>query len=460
MSPHPIVRWATTSTRLLVGGAVAAATVVAVGVGVAFAWPSATVRPVAVTATPPPADTLLACDGPLLALGRDVEQAGALSVAADQSVVSGPADVGATAGTLAGPTDVAPATFSAAPSGSSPAAFAAAGSSAVESADLRGAAASACRQPLLESWLVGGSTVTGTNDLLVLSNPGTVAATVQLTTYGASGAQVAPGASDRVVPAGRQVIVPLAGLLPTEQSPVVRVTSTGAPVTASLQSSLVRVLTAVGVDRVSPLAAPATRLVIPGVTVASADASQGATTIVRALSADVDTVVRISVRGADGQDVQAPASLPLSAGRPAELELTGLPTGVYTVTVEADAPVVAGAWSTTTGTAGSDFAWYAAAPAIDVPTRVAVAPGAGAQLVVTGFDTDATVSITAPSGVVQELSVPAGGAAAVPVGEPGVYEVAPQGAIAAAVAYAADGALASYPVWGADAAAPPLVVYP
>jgi hypothetical protein len=231
-------------------------------------------------------------------------------------------------------------------------------------------------------------------------------------------------------------------------------------VTASLQSSLVRVLTAVGVDRVSPLAAPATRLVIPGVTVASADASQGATTIVRALSADVDTVVRISVRGADGQDVQAPASLPLSAGRPAELELTGLPTGVYTVTVEADAPVVAGAWSTTTGTAGSDFAWYAAAPAIDVPTRVAVAPGAGAQLVVTGFDTDATVSITAPSGVVQELSVPAGGAAAVPVGEPGVYEVAPQGAIAAAVAYAADGALASYPVWGADAAAPPLVVYP
>src|SRR3546814_6297364 len=73
---------------------------------------------------------------------------------------------------------------------SGPAVFAAAGSSSVEAADLRGFAASACRPPLLESWLVGGATTTGSGDLVVLSNPGTVAATVQITVYGASGPQV------------------------------------------------------------------------------------------------------------------------------------------------------------------------------------------------------------------------------------------------------------------------------
>jgi hypothetical protein len=337
---------------------------------------------------------------------------------------------------------------------------AAAGSGSVAAADLRGFAASACRPPLAESWLVGGATSTGAADLLVLANPGSVPATVDVTVYGASGPQNAPGGSNRIVPAGTQVVVPLAGLLPDEQSPVVRVTTSGAPVGASLQSSLVRVLTPVGADEVSPVAAPETSVQIPGVTAAGLGDAQGAGTIVRMLSPTADTQAQVTVRDAAGQDVGAPAAVPLTAGVPTELELTGLPAGTVTVSVDAASPVVAGVWSTTGFGDGADFAWYAAAPSIDRPTTFAAASGPGARLVVAGRGEGASLTLSAPDGTMQQVAAPAGAAATVALAQPGVYTITPTGTVAASVAYAGTGALAGYPVWGPDAAAPPITVLP
>lgn len=456
-------RWVLTSTRVVVGAAAAVATVIAVVIAIAFPWPAVSADPVRVVATPAPSDTVVVCDGPLLALARVIEQAGQLSVAAGQSVVAGPSAAAATERALTAPAEGAePLVYTVPPAASGPAVFAAAGSSSVEAADLRGFAASACRPPLLESWLVGGATTTGSGDLLILSNPGTVAATVQVTVYGASGPEVAPGGTDRIVPAGTQAVVPLAGLLPGEASPVISVTATGAPVTASLQSSLIRTLLPGGVDHVSPAAAAATRQVIPGVVVtAGGDEGAGARTVARIMSPATDTQALVSIRDSTGRRVGEDATVPLVAGIPSELGLPGLPAGTYTVTVDADEPIVSGVWSTSGFGQGADFAWFAAAPEIDRSTAVAVPAGASPVLTLVNDGAEsAVVGVTAPSGSRNDVDLPAGATVEIALGESGVHTLDPFAPVRAAVSFASAGALAGFPVWGADAAAPPITVFP
>ena len=146
---------------------------------------------------------------------------------------------------------------------------------------------------------MAGAGTTGAADLIVLSNPGEVAATVTLTVYGAGGAEVPPGGGDIVVRPGAQRIIPLAGLALGEEIPVVHVQATGAPVAASLQSRITRVLEPGGVDQAGALGELATRQTVVGVTVTEGALGTGtglAGTIVRVLSPDADTEATISVR--------------------------------------------------------------------------------------------------------------------------------------------------------------------
>src|SRR5699024_6410248 len=73
--------------------------------------------------------------------------------------------------------------------------------------DLTGLAGAACREARTESWLVGGSVETGTNDLIVLSNPGDVTATATMTVFG-----LAQTSTTQLVPAGTQISVPLSSI--------------------------------------------------------------------------------------------------------------------------------------------------------------------------------------------------------------------------------------------------------
>jgi hypothetical protein len=457
-------RWATTSARLVGGAVVAGAAVAAVAIAVTAPWPTLSAEPVRVVATPAPSDAVLACAGPLLAQGRVVEQAADLGVAAAQSVtVADPAGTAARSA-LAAPADSAPLVLTAPPADSARAAVGAAGSATVESSDLRGFAASACHPALSESWLVGGSTLLGSSDLIVLSNPGDVTATVSMTVFGADGAIESPGGSDQIVPARTQVVVPLAGVVPNEESPVVRVSATGAPVAAALQSSLVRTLDPGGVDQMSPLASAARRLTVPGVAVASAPGEAGASnaaTLVRLLSPSADATARVAVHAADGSPVLEVDAVPLTAGIPAEVELATLPVGRYTVVVQADAPVVGGVWSTTGFGQGSDFAWYAAAPEITTPSPFAVPAGPAPVLTVTNPSASA-VELTLAGASGDERRVRVGPAASVdlPVTAGSTGTIDPSSAVTAAISYSAAGALGGFPLWGADAAAGPIVVYP
>jgi len=128
-------------------------------------------------------------------------------------------------------------------------------------------------------------------------------------------------------------------------------------------------------------------------------------------------------------------------------------------------PVVAAVWQTTGTGAGDDFAWIPAAPqlapAVD-GSLFAVPAGPSPALVVTPAGKDAVAVSVAPAdgGTATTVSAAAGRATVVPLAAGRAYRIALDGAAYAAVAFAGDGALASYPVWPQDAASAPVVVYP
>ena len=466
MSDRRFFRIATTSTRLLIGTVVSVGAVVAVATAVTVPWPTLTREPVSVAAIPEPADTTLTCDGGIVATGRDLLSPGSLQLAAPQSITAAtaPESSAPMEFVLAAPDLLAeegPVVVAAPPEDGARTDIGAAGSVSVDADDLAGFAASACRPALMESWLMTGSASTGAADLVLLSNPGTVPATVQLTVYGAAGEERPPGGTDLVVAARTQRIVPLAGLASGEASPVIRVSASGAPVHASMQSSLTRVLDPGGLDQAGavPAAAEVTRIV--GVTVPVA--VEGTGTVVRLLAPSADTEATVTVRRVGGGDVGEPITVPLLAAVPGQAGITDLAPGQYIVEVTAGIPIVAAAWQTTGFGAGSDFAWHLPAASVAIPTLFAVPDGPPATLVVHNPSTDvASVTITDEfGGYVGAVDLATGESASIQVANDAVYLLDSGGvAVEAAVTLAADGAVGAFTVWSADAAAPPIVVYP
>ncbi len=470
MSDRRMFRWATTSARMLAGTMVSIAAAVAVVTAVSVSWPTLQRQPVTVSTVPAPAASVIACDGGLLSIGRDALNAAALGAVASQSVTSGvrdevpaPAEHRLEVPQVTG--GEGPAVFTAPPQDRQRVEVAAAGSATVAAKDFAGFAASACRPPLLESWLVGGSGATGAADLVLLSNPGTVAATVQLTVYGASGAQTPPGGTDVIVPAGSQRVVPLAGVALDEASPVVRVSAVGAPVHASLQASITRTLTPGGADQVGAIGQPETTQTITGVAVTAAPGADGASdaaTVLRMLSPSSDAAARVTVTPVGQSGTGEPREISLVAGQPAELALPGLAVGSYTVEVVADAPIVSAVWQATGFAAGDDFAWYTPSPQVAQPSLFAVPSGPPATLtLVNSGEAEATVALVPTGGGdVIEVSVPPRGTVTTRLPSRAVYSLEPDAPVRAAVSLTGDGALAGIPVWPADAAAPEIVVYP
>lgn len=473
MSDRRVFRWATTSTRLLAGTVVSVAAVVAVVTAVTLPWPVVAEEPASISAQPAPAASVVACDGPLLTVGRDVTQADAVTVLSSQRVTSG-VDQGAepaeeTVLVLEGQEsgDDGPKVFTAEPDGRQRVDVAAAGSAVASDDDLAGFAASACRPPLLESWLVGGSGETGAADLVLLSNPGVVPATVQLTVYGATGEQAPPGGTDIVVAPGTQRVIPLAGLVLGEASPVVRVTAAGAPVHASLQASITRTLTPGGVEQVGAIPEPLDALTITGIAVTRSPGEEGASevaTVLRMLAPSVDTTASITVTPVGREEPALdPEDVPLGAGQPVEVDLRGLPVGSYTVRIEADAPLVAAVWQATGFDEGDDFAWYTPSPVVSVPSLFATPSGPPPALTLVNPDDEPVdVSVASDDGSYRlDVSVPANGSMTARLSPRTVYVLDPgSGEIRAGLSLTGDGALAGMPVWPADAAAPDIVVYP
>ncbi|WP_298944751.1 DUF5719 family protein [uncultured Microbacterium sp.] len=460
----------TPRTRVIVGAVVAAAVAVA-GIGVLVApWPEFSREPLPITAAPPAAASVATCGGPLLAAGRESAAAATVTDAAAQSVVSGASDGVIPASTPLSAVNVSggvgPLSVTAEPVAGVRTDVAAAGSAHVAESDLRGYAASACTRASMESWLVGGSAATGAADLVVLANPGDVAARVTLTVYGAEGAETPTAGEDLRIAPGAQRVIPLAALALGEASPVIQVTAAEAPVRASLQASITRVLLPGGVDQIAPSVAPEPDLVIPGVEIAQAPGAADASevpAVLRLLSPAATATATVTVWGTGGQVGDA-QSVDLTAGVPLELDLTGLAVGTYAVRVASVAPLTGAVWSTTGFGEGSDFAWFTAADALTTPALVAAPAGPSPRVTLTSSsDADQQVQLIADAGegTTQEVTVPAGRTVTVSIEENAVYRIVPGGAgLRAAVSYAGTGQLAGYPVPASDVEAASIEVFP
>lgn len=464
MSSRTSVRLVATGARLVAGVVVSAACVAGAVIAIPAAWPTIAHTPAHSTVKPVAGDTLLSCTGSFLALGRDAAQASQLSVAGSPNLVSG-ASAGETLtpGEL-GMSDVVGATsapaFRASPQNRESALAAAAQSVTVSADDLSGFAASACRPPSLESWIVGGAGTTGSSDILLIANPGAVTATVTFTEYGSAGGT---HSSELVVPAGTQSTVPLVAGSAGESSPVVEVTSSGAPVRAALQSSLIRTLDPVGIDVQDAIAQPQKDFSLLGVrAVVGSDDDDNASTAVRLLAPDADATVTLQPRNAaNGSKIGEPKTVKLTAGQVGSVNFSALKPGLYAIDVTASNPVVAAAWQTTGSAKGSDFAWMTPAPVITGTTAFAVADGPAPQLHLQNASDQATTVELTPidGGATQRVTLEPDGAATVTVSASTTYSLSSPTAVRGAVVYSGIGRLAGYPVWATDAAAAPITVY-
>ncbi|SDD57954.1 hypothetical protein SAMN05216410_3557 [Sanguibacter gelidistatuariae] len=267
--------------------------------------------------------------------------------------------------------------------------------SVTSAGDLRGLAAAACQDPGITQWLVGGGTELGTTTELVLSNPSRTPATVTLDLWGAGGELVLAGPSTYLVPPGGQVTTLLGGLAAEQNRLVARVSSSGALVTAYLQHTVLDGLTPLGVDYVVAGDSPATAQVLTGVTVEASEVTDADVATLRVLAPEANGTATVRVLGADGQQVLRGAStIDLVAGAVSDVSLAGLPAGTYTVVVQADTDVVAGAEMTRTGKADpkqaligtpKDRAWVAARHDTSGAGVAAIPAGTRALVVLTAL---------------------------------------------------------------------------
>lgn len=462
MTQNRAIRVVATSARLLVGAVIAVGCVLGVTAAVALPWPGIVNEPAQVSVTPTAGDTTLVCTGDFRAIGRNTQNVGQMSSARTASLTA-ESDGAADESELTA-SDLFTADFSGPAAGplklvgnadqNSDVPMAAAESVSLGAEDLSGLAASACREPSTQSWLVGGTVETGTSDLIILSNPGDVTATATITVFGAE-----QSSTNTIVPAGTQLAVPLSSVAAGLQDPVVRVTAAGAPLRAVLQSSLIRTLDPSGIDVQDTAGAPRTALAFAGVQVLT-KSPETAVTVLRLMATDQAAQVTITVR-ADGEEAQQ-LSVPLDAAVPAEVNLDGLDPGMYSVEVAADAPVVGAVRQVTGIGAGADFAWMTPAPGVSGEAVFAVPAGPTPRVhLVNTAGTEASVTLApVAGGEGEDITVPAGGSIAIDVSDDTTYSLTTDAPLHAAVTLAGANAMAGWPIWPGAAAQAAITVYP
>ena len=293
-------------------------------------------------------------------------------------------------------------------------------------ATLKGLVASTCVEAVNEQWLVGGSTTLGFSTTLSLGNASAVPATVQISVFDENGPVPAPQTAGVIVAPHSQQTVSLGGYAPNRERLAVRVTSTGAPVSASLGVARVEGLAPIGAATVTRQLRPATSAVIPGVGLsdehnheAPADAAHADRfpVLVRAIAAGgASGTARVYALDASGARAELGA-IELAPETVGSLTVSEWPQQATAVLVESDVPVFSAAQGTANAGSGHDFEWFAPAPPIAAgsPLAVPIASGWALVLVNTGASPaevriTGALPVTVTVGPGTSMLVPADGA--------------------------------------------------
>ena len=225
-----------------------------------------------------------------------------------------------------------------------------------KSGDLRGLTAAPCTQPSAMSWIVGGSIAAGSSAELRLVNPGVTPATAKVTLYGSIGRLSLPSNGEITVPAGGSSSLALETKGSQDPRIAVSVEADGGSVVSTLVTESLDGETPAGTDVITPGAAPATDLVIPGVEIIEPaaqgevpDAKTGAdssdTPAVRVVNpGQAPATVSVTMLGKDGaRPLSGAQSVTIDAGSVFDIQLAGVPAGTYGVQVTSSAPVGAAA---------------------------------------------------------------------------------------------------------------------
>ena len=225
-----------------------------------------------------------------------------------------------------------------------------------KSGDLRGLTAAPCTQPSAMSWIVGGSIAAGSSAELRLVNPGVTPATAKVTLYGSIGRLSLPSNGEITVPAGGSSSLALETKGSQDPRIAVSVEADGGSVVPTLVTESLDGETPAGTDVITPGAAPATDLVIPGVEITEPatqgevpDAKTGADSsdnpAVRIVNPGAaPATVSVTMLGKDGaRPLSGAQSVTIDAGSVFDIQLAGVPAGTYGVQVTSNTPVGAAA---------------------------------------------------------------------------------------------------------------------
>ena len=288
-----------------------------------------------------------------------------------------------------------------------------------KSGDLRGLTAAPCTQPSAMSWIVGGSIAAGSSAELRLVNPGVTPATAKVTLYGSIGRLSLPSNGEITVPAGGSSSLALETKGSQDPRIAVSVEADGGSVVPTLVTESLDGETPAGTDVLTPGAAPATDLVIPGVEIIEPaaqgevpDAKTGAdssdTPAVRIVNPGADpATVSVTMLGKDGaRPLSGAQSVTIDAGSVFDIQLAGVPAGTYGVQVTSSAPVGAAARLVRSGgeyparskALVHDQAWaQAALPGATDSGLLAVPRAASLSSAVTVANSGETTSVTLSS---------------------------------------------------------------
>ncbi|MFM7014317.1 MAG: DUF5719 family protein [Actinomycetota bacterium] len=233
---------------------------------------------------------------------------------------------------------------------------------------MRGFAAANCQQPSNELMLIGGSTATGREALLILANPSAIDAVADLRLFTDLGEITVAGLSGISIMANSSVIIPLASFAPSVAQLAVSVSSEGAKLAGWIQQRVVRGTSAYGVDLISPTDVFSKEQVIPGFLI------RGSEEIAKAKKQedfeDASHALRIYAPEAAKLTIQvlsddlavygAVFTAEVEAGTVLDLPIEELEDGNYSVFITSDVNVYSGlrvARGNPAGTPRLDFAW-------------------------------------------------------------------------------------------------------
>jgi len=288
-----------------------------------------------------------------------------------------------------------------------------------KSGDLRGLTTAPCAQPGAMSWIVGGSIAAGSSAELRLTNPGATPATVKVNLYGSIGRLSLPSNGEVTVPAGGSSSLVLETKGSQDPRIAVSIEADGGSVVPTLVTESLDGETPAGTDVITPGAAPATDLVVPGVEIvepatqgevpdAKTSADSSDTPAVRIVNpGQAPATVSVTMLGKDGAHPLAGAqSVTIDAGSVFDIQLAGVAAGTYGVQVTSSTPVGAavrmvrsgGEYPARSKALVHDQAWaQAALPGAADSGLLAVPRAASLSSAVTVANSGETTSVTLSS---------------------------------------------------------------